>query len=273
MGLRRLTESQQRAAEAMARDKLDGGQARSSVVNDVAAWLIAARGFKQRPALERARKIVVAVDRSTNDLEQLLGMLNRCGVPYNRGTSIGQDDGPIIVTTVDGEAREQVVVEGVLTGDLGASVAFCFALDGRLTGLDVSATVAPACENVATLGKIDYSKDEPPPGYRCTECGVTGSRLWRLGNRSELFCAHCACEPAGGMPEDLDELPAILFVEDRDGQPMSFFPAVPTPDGTSFWKGLEGGVDSTPADAVAWWKRLPTRSPDSIDTEGPEGTA
>jgi len=62
MGLRRLTETQQRTAEAMARGKLAGDQGRTSVISDVRTWLQVSCNFLSRPALERARMVVKKVE-------------------------------------------------------------------------------------------------------------------------------------------------------------------------------------------------------------------
>ena len=59
MGLRRMTAAVQAAAETMAREKIAGGQDRSSVIADVGRWLVAT-GWKPGPAAKRAAMVVAS---------------------------------------------------------------------------------------------------------------------------------------------------------------------------------------------------------------------
>jgi hypothetical protein len=107
--------------------------------------------------------------------------------------------------------------------------------------------------------KVDYTKEEAPPGYRCSECGATGCKLWRdygvhLENQN-LLCAKCAAE------KEEKDISAInncgQFKEngrktDRIGWRI---PAIPREQGDMFW-----GENYVPMTGYAWWVRLPTLS-------------
>ena len=96
----------------------------------------------------------------------------------------------------------------------------------------------------------------PPPsdhgaicgGYACGGCGASGVRLWRdyqvYLDQSTLRCRRC-CEAHEGKP-----------MPDQGDQIGWSVPAVPTPDGSTFW-----GYTSVPLVAVDWWKALPFVNP------------
>lgn len=90
-----------------------------------------------------------------------------------------------------------------------------------------------------------------PESYRCGKCGLYGVKLWRLYQTfldgQELTCVRCT-EAAEGRP-----CPLGSGGGDQIGGRV---PAVPTPDGASYW-----GYTSVPDHAVAWWKSLPLCSP------------
>jgi len=93
---------------------------------------------------------------------------------------------------------------------------------------------------------------DPPPadhgkiwgGYTCGTCKASGVRLWRdyqtFLDGQTLRCRKC-CEAHEGklMPAEGDQIGSSV-------------PAVPTPDGSTFW-----GYSSVPLAAADWWKALP----------------
>jgi len=126
--------------------------------------------------------------------------------------------------------------------------------------------------------------------YECGICGASGVKLWREYNtfleHQSLYCLACANadqkknadptedgkslyhgEPevwyrtaemkegwwrgvgAEGVPADAIETKAERRRYDQIGW---LVPAVPTPDGESFW-----GYTSVPQDACQWWHALP----------------
>lgn len=109
-------------------------------------------------------------------------------------------------------------------------------------------------EEVVELAR--YYIGEPPPadhasiwgGYTCSDCGVRGVKLWReyqtFLDSQTLRCRAC-CEKHAGKPKS----------ENSDQIGWSV-PAVPTPDGTTFW-----GYSSVPILAVNWWDALPETNP------------
>lgn len=92
---------------------------------------------------------------------------------------------------------------------------------------------------------------EPPPEdhskicgeYKCMNCNASSVKLWRTSGvfreKINILCRQCA--------ENHEEKPK--GDDDRIGW---LIPAVPTPDGSSFWQ-----YASVPAAAVDWWKSLP----------------
>ena len=99
-----------------------------------------------------------------------------------------------------------------------------------------------------------------PDGYRCSECGVRGVKLWRPPNcGSPLKCARCLTD----KPIDAEGLNEGEF--GKSDQVGWYLPAVPTTEGPeSYW-----GYTSVPDDRVKWWKELPTypvaASPTELD--------
>ena len=109
------------------------------------------------------------------------------------------------------------------------------------------------------LGPIDYTNPAPPNGYRCALCGAHGGKLWRDWNAfvCDVRLSCCVCTAAIHLddPTAVDErgrLPGLSGSSDQIGGRA---PAVPTPEGDSFW-----GYTSVPPEGVAWWRRLPTRA-------------
>lgn len=94
------------------------------------------------------------------------------------------------------------------------------------------------------MNDFDYSA-APPADYRCHQCNAAGIKLWRgysLGY-VELTCVDCT-EAEEGRKCRLPDSDQIGFC----------VPAVPTPDGSTYW-----GYTEVPTEGVAWWHRLPLR--------------
>lgn len=115
------------------------------------------------------------------------------------------------------------------------------------------------CKNVSVVPvAIDYTKAETPVNYKCCECGATGCKLWRdkdSGDFNTLLCATCAAE---FQQKDISDIDAkgthkCSFSPQRTDSIGWYLPAVPTETGDNFW-----GYGSVPANACAWWDRLPT---------------
>lgn len=110
------------------------------------------------------------------------------------------------------------------------------------------------------VGRFSYAvKVECPEGYRCCKCGLHGVKLWReyqtFADHAELLCGKCAMEREGktGRGPDLDGRIYSPTTENMTDQIGWMVPAVPTPDGDTFW-----GYTSVPLEGVLWWKALPT---------------
>lgn len=90
----------------------------------------------------------------------------------------------------------------------------------------------------------ETTHEKSPRPYVCSHCGAAGVRLWRQSHvfleRVQLLCLACAESNTGHF-----------LKHDQIGE---LVPAVPTPDGLSFW-----GYTSVPQDAVDWWYSLPIR--------------
>lgn len=105
----------------------------------------------------------------------------------------------------------------------------------------------PAIERV----RDSYIGDPPPSdhstiwrGYTCGDCGAAGVRLWRdyqtVLDAQTLRCRTCAEKHEGRtLTDECDQIGWSV-------------PAVPTPDGDTFW-----GYTSVPLTGVRWWKSLP----------------
>ena len=107
------------------------------------------------------------------------------------------------------------------------------------------------------LGKFNYAGADTPKAYRCKRCGVHGVKLWREANlifadHVVLLCAACLCRRAKCSVARVDAAGRIDSDFGRTDQIGGFLPAVPVPDGTTFW-----GYTSVPDDGCRWWRELP----------------
>lgn len=100
-----------------------------------------------------------------------------------------------------------------------------------------------------------------PSIYQCEDCGATRCKLWRRSNVLATI-AHLRCGPcalASQFYPNTAEIGADGRVEahalrgELTDQIGMLVPAVPTPDGTTFWS--YGGV---PDALVDWWRSLPS---------------
>jgi hypothetical protein len=104
--------------------------------------------------------------------------------------------------------------------------------------------------------------------YVCTVCGARGCKLWRQYNtfadRVRLMCCVCAGKDQGVDTGAIDDAGKVHsgIGGGRTDQIGWLVPAVPTDDGT-YW-----GYTSVPADAVAWWRSLPTTPAATPDKSG-----
>lgn len=110
--------------------------------------------------------------------------------------------------------------------------------------------------------KINYRES-----YVCSACKRVGVKLWRDYNtfldHCELKCVECATpaqveyEAKNYTEKNRDFLGALdpdgLFMFRSGDQLGGLVPAVPTPDGETFW-----GYSSVPDEDVWWWYALPT---------------
>ena len=95
-------------------------------------------------------------------------------------------------------------------------------------------------------GCFSYFSDLTPCDYRCTECGASGVRLWRLSNSfwPGRLCVRCVERETGKSP--------IVGDDPKMHQHKSYVAAVPCEDGSGTW-----GYTSVPGPGVEWWDRLP----------------
>ena len=98
-----------------------------------------------------------------------------------------------------------------------------------------------------------------PKGYVCSRCGSSGCKLWRqyqtFVEHLDLLCGSCAlADQKEAGPIDEDGLIIDRWFGTRSSAIGWLVPAVPTEDGETFW-----GYASTPDEAWAWWRRLPTK--------------
>jgi hypothetical protein len=112
------------------------------------------------------------------------------------------------------------------------------------------------------LGKVDYASTTPPRKYQCADCGARGVKLWRematfLGG-VKLRCFLCAGRHEVRNVASIDADGCV--VEDglhRSDQIGGLGPAVPTPEGDTFW-----GYSSVPNAGARWWRCLPNMAND-----------
>lgn len=110
--------------------------------------------------------------------------------------------------------------------------------------------------------KINYRRD-----YVCSSCERSGVKLWRDYNafldHCELKCAECVTpaqveyEAKHYTEQNRSSLGALdpdgLFTFRSSDQLGGLVPAVPTPDGETFWS-----YSSVPPEDILWWYALPT---------------
>jgi hypothetical protein len=99
--------------------------------------------------------------------------------------------------------------------------------------------------------------------YICSKCLRGGCKLWRdyqtFLENLELFCVVCAAESQNKNIDDIDKDGRRSLGEGMMGRTDQIgwlVPAVPTPDGETFW-----GYSSVPEDGVKWWREQPTFPP------------
>ena len=109
---------------------------------------------------------------------------------------------------------------------------------------------------------VPTSYDTPGthPHYECSDCGITGVKLWRLYNtflsHQHLRCASCACQEYD-LPDSVDPNGKSVW-EGLTSDTInggSMIPAVPTEDGDTYW-----GYTSVPQAGVDWWRQLPVKA-------------
>lgn len=102
----------------------------------------------------------------------------------------------------------------------------------------------------ARVPVIDYSTNRVPADYICTICHVTGCRLWRP-YELEADCIPLLCVGCGAKDQGMEDV--TFGRTDRIG---TLIPAVPAPydKRRTYW-----GYTAVPAEALAWWRRLPLR--------------
>lgn len=109
--------------------------------------------------------------------------------------------------------------------------------------------------DISKVGPTDYASNKVPENYACTECGVTGVRLYReyqtFLNHSSLECTACALKHYKRTHEGKDY--------DMEGKTVTFdigwmVAAIPSEEGRTYW-----GYIGAPAAAVEWWLRLPEK--------------
>lgn len=88
--------------------------------------------------------------------------------------------------------------------------------------------------------------------YKCSSCGAENCKLWRMYNtfwsHQHLSCGPCAlADQKQKGPIDTD---GCINNCDQIGW---LVPAVPTPDGETFWD-----YTLVPPEGVAWWRNLPS---------------
>jgi hypothetical protein len=124
----------------------------------------------------------------------------------------------------------------------------------------MTASNAELIEESSICSPFAYATAAAPDGYKCSDCGAAGVKLWReyqtLADCVTLRCAACACRKEN-REDDVDAQGKIKSEHGshRIDQIGWLVPAVPTEDGQTFW-----GYSSVPQPGVVWWKSLPTRA-------------
>lgn len=123
---------------------------------------------------------------------------------------------------------------------------------------------------MSIMDPLSFTAQEPlcytnpaPHWYRCSDCGVTGCKLWRPANMDYLRCCDCAANaqsaPDGKLIASVKQIDSrgrikCAGMAARTDNIGWLVPAVPCEDGESYW-----GYTSVPQAGVEWWRALPTR--------------
>ena len=123
-----------------------------------------------------------------------------------------------------------------------------------------------------------YQGAEPPVGYKCSDCGAEGCKLWRnnkkLDDVTTYLCVECTCRSEQRNAADIDErgehmeaFNDIDILVDEIGRFTRVIPAQIRTWGDSIWY-----YGDEPQAAVDWWTRLPLRSVTATATSVPQAT-
>ena len=102
---------------------------------------------------------------------------------------------------------------------------------------------------------LDYYSNQIPDNYFCSQCRITGVKLWRYAGYTELYCCDCAAKLDGSNISTLQQNGKYY---DQDfgwiDQIGPCVPAIPSKSGSLYWQ-----YTMVPQDAIYWWKRLLNR--------------
>lgn len=91
--------------------------------------------------------------------------------------------------------------------------------------------------------------------YKCNSCKTTNKKLWR---DYESCCFNLTCYKCSGETRDIDAVGTVenITFKCKTDQIASKVPAIPVFDSEveEYW-----GYTSVPAEAVEWWKKLPSK--------------
>jgi len=132
------------------------------------------------------------------------------------------------------------------------SATFC-GIDNPVRALALATRMAYFPENGEYLRGVEL------PNYKCSDCGASNCKLWRLYQscRPELLCADCAAKDQKKDISNIDEhgrIPCDTTGSGRTDQIGWYIPAVPIEDGETYW-----GYTSVPEAGCEWWRKLTTK--------------
>jgi hypothetical protein len=110
--------------------------------------------------------------------------------------------------------------------------------------------------NMGNFGKVDYTKEEVPAEYKCSECEATGCKLWRdygVSENQNLLCAKCAAKE---QEKDISGINSCGQFKEGGKSTNRIgwrIPAIPREQGDMFWS-----ENYVPMTGYAWWVCLPT---------------